>query len=129
MLKWIGWKCQQRDGAEKEKSSQHFSYANNSFSRFPFDENFRLTREYTHMICALCMLMEIVCFTREYGAKEDIGLNLHQSISHQTLHLCIESFEVKHGKSITCKLFSCRFMCARFKLGLSAKPANTNRSS
>lgn len=79
------------------------------------------------------MLMEIVCFYRvereRTGAtKEDIGLNLHQSISHQTLHSCIRR-EVEHGKSITCKLFSCRFMWAKFKFGLSAKPANTKRSS
>lgn len=91
------------------------------------------THTHQNISSGACMLMEIVCFyrmERDWArvTKEDIGLNLHQSISKQTLHSCIQC-EVRHGKSITCKLFSCRFMWAKFKFGLSARPANTKRSS
>ena len=73
-----------------------FSYANNSIFfllfilRFTFNAEKRKTfAEHTYIHgFELYMLMEIVCFIESIW--KDIGLNLHQSISHQTLHLCIE---------------------------------------
>lgn len=121
MLKWIGRKYQPTH--KKKTSTQIFSRAR--IIRF-FSKRKLSPNTLTWSMELLCMLMEILCYIRS-GAKEDIGLSFHQSY-RQTLHSCIQ-FEVKHGKSITCKLFSCRFMCAKFKFGLSARPANTRRSS
>jgi hypothetical protein len=135
MLKWIGWKV---PATANFHFCTYFSNENNSI--FPFFSLFSLSSgklspnifAFTSIQRIACMLMEIVCFPSlpEIGKwKREILDSNSINPFHKAPSKLSHNDEIKHRNSITCKLFNCRFMWAKLRLGLSANPANTSRSS